>query len=99
MTQPTPALDERSQLSEKLWTYAQRAVVLLVFMGAGIFIGYQLWGEAIQLREEVERLEEKATMREKERDTLKSQMAIIDRDKKELEKKFQDLQASCAGKQ
>ncbi len=98
-TTPTTLQDERSQLSEKLWTYAQRAVVLLVFMGAGVFIGYQLWGEAIQLREEVERLEEKATMREKERDTLKSQMAIIDRDKKELEKKFQDLQVSCASKQ
>ena len=96
MTQSSGASDERSQLSEKLWTYAQRAVVLGVFMGAGVFIGYQFWGEAIQLRVEVERLEEKATMREKERDTLKSQMAIIDRDKKEIEKKLQDLQARCA---
>ena len=97
MTQATSPGDERSQLSEKLWTYAQRAVVLLVFMGAGVFIGYQLWGEASQLREEVERLEEKATVREKERDTVKSQMAIVDRDKKELETKFRDLQARCAG--
>jgi hypothetical protein len=35
-------------------------------------------------------------MREKERDTLKSQMAIVDRDKKELEKRYEDLQARCA---
>jgi len=96
MQQTTPPIDERSQLSEKLWTFAQRGVVLLVAMLAGVFIGYQLWGEARQLKEEVVRLEEKSNTREKERDTLKSQMAIIDRDKKDLEKRFQDLQAKCA---
>jgi len=44
----------------------------------------------------VAQLEEKVNTREKERDTLKSQMAIIDRDKKEAEKRLQDLTARCA---
>lgn len=88
-------LSERQQLQEKLWTYAQRAVVLLVAAGVGLFIGFQLWGEAGELRQEVRELRDRVAMREKERDTLKSQMAIIDRDKKELEKRFQDLQARC----
>jgi hypothetical protein len=35
-------------------------------------------------------------IREKERDTLKSQMAIIDRDKKEIAQRLQDVQARCA---
>jgi hypothetical protein len=95
MQQTPPPMDERSQLSEKLWTFAQRGVVLLVAVLVGVFIGYQLWGEARQLRDEVARLDEKATVREKERDTLKSQMAIIDRDKKELEKRYEELQAKC----
>jgi cell division protein FtsB len=87
---------ERQQLQEKLWTIAQRIVVLLVAMGFGLFIGFQLWGEARQLHEQVSQLEERLSMREKERDTLKSQMAIVDRDKKELEKRYEDLQARCA---
>ncbi|MCX8071128.1 MAG: hypothetical protein N3C12_01570 [Candidatus Binatia bacterium] len=93
--QASSSLSERQQLQEKLWTYAQRIVVLLVAVGVGVFIGFQLWGEAGQLRQEVRELKDRVLMREKERDTLKSQMAIIDRDKKELEKRFQDLQARC----
>ncbi|GBD25991.1 hypothetical protein HRbin30_01318 [bacterium HR30] len=93
--QTSSSLSERQQLQEKLWTYAQRAVVLLVAVGVGVFLGFQLWGEAAELRQEVRELRDRVAMREKERDTLKSQMAIIDRDKKELEKRFQDLQARC----
>ncbi len=89
---------ERQQLQEKLWLFAQRGVVLAVAMGAGLFIGYIRWGEAASLREQVAQLEERVNIREKERDTLKSQMAIIDRDKKEVEKELQDLQARCAAK-
>jgi Tfp pilus assembly protein PilO len=96
MQQSGAGADERAQLSERVWSIAQRGVVLLVAMLAGLFIGYQLWGQAGALKEQVAQLEEKVNTREKERDTLKSQMAIIDRDKKEVEKRFQDLTARCA---
>lgn len=95
-TSDTRSVEQR-QLQEKVWTYAQRGVVLLVAMLAGLFIGYRLWGQAGALKEQVTQLEERVNLREKERDTLKSQMAIIDRDKKEVEKRLQDLQARCAG--
>jgi cell division protein FtsL len=96
MSQPDTSSDEQRQLQEKIWTFTQRGVILLVAMLAGLFIGYQLWGQAGALKEQVAQLEEKVNMREKERDTLKSQMAIVDRDKKDLEKRYQDLQARCA---
>jgi cell division protein FtsL len=96
MSQPDTRIDEQQQLQEKIWTFTQRGVVLLVALLAGLFIGYQLWGQAGALKEHVAQLEEKVNVREKERDTLKSQMAIIDRDKKDVEKRFQDLQARCA---
>ncbi len=89
---------EQQQLQEKLWSFAQRGVILLVAVGTGLFIGWQMWGEAASLRKQVEQLEERVSIREKERDTLKSQMAIIDRDKKEADKRRQDLQARCAAK-
>jgi len=42
-------------------------VVLLVAMLAGLFIGYQMWGQAGALKEQVAQLEEKVNTREKER--------------------------------
>jgi hypothetical protein len=97
MQQPdTTGVDERTQLQEKAWVFAQRGVVLLVAMLAGLLIGYKLWGQAGALKEQVTQLEERVNLREKERDTLKSQMAIIDRDKKEVEKRLLDVQARCA---
>jgi len=96
MQQPDIDTEEQQELQEKIWTYTQRGVVLLVALLAGLFIGYQLWGQAGALKEQVAQLEEKVNVREKERDTLKSQMAIIDRNKKDLEKRYQDLQARNA---
>jgi cell division protein FtsB len=96
MQQPNSGIDERSQLNEKLWSFAQRGVVLLVAVLVGLYIGYWLWGQAGALKEQVAQLQQKVNLREKERDTLKSQMALIDRDKKEVERRLQDLQARCA---
>jgi len=96
MQQPNTTGSEQKQLQEKVWTFAQRGVVLLVALLAGLLIGYRLWGQAGALKEQVTQLEERVNLREKERDTLKSQMAIIDRDKKEAEKRLQDCQARCA---
>ncbi|MBI4515544.1 MAG: hypothetical protein HY699_06990 [Deltaproteobacteria bacterium] len=84
---------EATELRERLWTYTQRLVILLVAMLAGVFIGYQKWGKAVQLEEQVTELSDKVGVLVKERDTLKSQMAILDRDKKEVERRMQDLQA------
>jgi cell division protein FtsB len=96
MQQPSGAGSERKQLQDKMWTFAQRGVVLLVAMLAGLLIGYHLWGQAGALKEQVTQLEERVNLREKERDTLKSQMAIVDRDKKEVERQLRDCQARCA---
>jgi cell division protein FtsB len=96
MQQPSGAGSERKQLQDKVWTFAQRGVVLLVAALAGLLIGYHLWGQAGALKEQVTQLEERVNLREKERDTLKSQMAIVDRDKKEAERQLRDCQARCA---
>jgi cell division protein FtsB len=84
---------EAGELREKLWTYTQRLVVLLVAIFAGLYIGYWKWGQASQLKEQVIQLQDRVGSLVKERDTLKSQMAILDRDKKEVERRLQDLQA------
>jgi len=88
--------DEQKQLQEKAWMFAQRSVALLAAMLAGVFIGYQLWGQAGALREQVEQLQERVSLLQRERDTLNSQKAIFERDKREVEKRLQDVQARCA---
>jgi hypothetical protein len=84
---------EAVELRDKIWTYTQRLVVLLVAMAAGLLIGYRLWGQAGELQEKVTELSDRVAVLVKERDTLKSQMAILDRDKKDVERRLQDLQA------
>jgi cell division protein FtsB len=84
---------EAVELRDKIWTYTQRLVVLLVAMFVGLFVGYQLWGQASQLQDEVVELSDKLGALVKERDTLKSRLALLDRDKKEVERRLQDLQA------
>jgi hypothetical protein len=87
---------EPKQLQEKAWIFAQRGVILLVAVLAGVFIGYQLWGQAGALREQAAQLQERVILLQKERDTINSQKAIIERDKREAEKRLQDVQARCA---
>lgn len=87
---------EAEQLRDKIWTYAQRGVMAAVVFFAGLFVGYQLWGQATQLREQVEELTERNQSLVKERDTERSRITLIERDKKELERQLEDARAKVA---
>jgi hypothetical protein len=90
------ALD--AQLRDKVWQFAQRGVVALVVFLAGLFLGYQLWGDATALQERVEELTDRAQSLIKERDTERSRITLIERDKKELERQLEDLRAKLAAR-
>ena len=88
--------NEAEQLRERIWTYAQRGVVMAVVFFAGLFVGYQLWGEATQLKEKVEELTEQKQSLVKERDTERSKVTLMDRDKKELAQQLDEVKAKLA---
>lgn len=88
------ALD--AQLRDKVWQFAQRGVVALVVFLAGLFLGYQLWGQATKLQAQVEELTDKVQSVVKERDTERSRITLIERDKKELERQIEELKAKLA---
>jgi cytochrome c-type biogenesis protein CcmH/NrfG len=88
------ALD--AQLRDKIWQFAQRGVVALVVFLAGLFLGYQLWGQATALQEKVDELGERMQNLVKERDTERSRITLIERDKKELERQIEELRAKLA---
>jgi hypothetical protein len=42
MSQPEKAAAD--QVRDAVWVYTQRVVIVLLFFGAGIFLGYEKWG-------------------------------------------------------
>ena len=32
------------QVKDAAWAYTQRVIIMLLFFGGGLFLGYQLWG-------------------------------------------------------
>lgn len=92
--QDTDVID--AQLRDKVWTFAQRLVVALVIFLAGVLLGYRLWGQAGQLQERVEELTEKNQALVKERDTERSKVTLVERDKKELERQLEETKARAA---
>ena len=87
---------EAEQLRERIWSFSQRGVVMAVFFCAGLFLGYQLWGQATALQEKVEELTDRTQSLVKERDTERSRITLIERDKKELEQQLNDARAKLA---
>lgn len=87
---------EAEQLRERIWTYSQRGVVMAVVFFAGLFLGYQLWGQATQLQEKVDDLTERTQSLVKERDTERSKVTLVERDKKELERQLDEVKTKLA---
>ena len=87
---------EAEALRDKVWMFAQRGVVGLVVFLAGLFLGYQFWGQATALQVKVDDLTDKVQSVVKERDTERSRITLIERDKKELERQIEELKAKLA---
>lgn len=97
--QPTPVEGEGTeaeQLRDKLWTFAQRGTVMAVFFCGGLFLGYTLWGQATALQEKVEEMTERTQSLVKERDTERSKVTLVERDKKELERQLDEVKTKLA---
>jgi hypothetical protein len=99
METPQTEAETREELRDKVWVFAQRGVVGLVVFLAGLFLGYQLWGQATKLQAQVEELNDKVQTVVKERDTKSSQITLIERDKKELQRQVEELKAKVAAGQ
>jgi predicted negative regulator of RcsB-dependent stress response len=72
---------EAEEVRDVVWTYTGWAVILLVCVGAGVFIGYELWGQAGALQAELTKQTEMVNTLKNERETIKSQLALATRDK------------------
>ena len=100
---------EAQELRDKIWTFTQWFAVALVIFLAGLLLGLikptavaplfrplGIQGPAGQLTEQVEQLTERNQSLVKERDTLRSKVALMDRDNKEMERELKEAQAQAA---
>ncbi|MEB2284391.1 MAG: hypothetical protein B6D46_13815 [Polyangiaceae bacterium UTPRO1] len=85
MTQPG---HEAEEVKDVVWTYAGWTVIILICIGAGVFIGYTLWGNASSLQRELSAATEQVNSLKNERETLKSQLALCTRDKDVCQKQL-----------
>ena len=84
----TQAGHEAEEVKDVVWTYAGWVVIILVCIGAGVFLGYTMWGNAATLKRDLDQTTEMVGTLKNERETLKSQLALAMRDKEECQKKL-----------
>ena len=86
---------EAEEVKDVVWTYAGWTIILLICVGAGVFIGYTMWGDATSLKRDLNQSVEMVGTLKNERETLKSQVARANADKDACQKQ---LAAASAGR-
>jgi hypothetical protein len=85
------------QVKEAVWVYTQRVVVVLLFFGAGVFLGYQLWGAGEMgqpaLAARVEKLDLDVNKMRNEREDCQKVLQVTQARKEAAEKELQALKA------
>jgi hypothetical protein len=88
---------EAEEVKEVIWTYAGWVVVLLVCVGAGVFIGYTLWGDAARLRTELDQQTEMVGTLKNERNSLSSKLALTTKEYESCQKELSQLRGAGGG--
>jgi predicted negative regulator of RcsB-dependent stress response len=88
---------EAEEVKDVVWTYTGWAVILLVCVGAGVFIGYELWGQASVLQAELTKQTEMVNTLKNERETIKSQLALATRDKEACQRTLANAGGAAGG--
>jgi len=100
---------QAQELRDRMWMFTQRIAVAVVIFLAGLLFGLikptmvaplfrplGIQGPAGQLQEKVDQLTERNQGLVKERDTLRSKVALMDRDLKEIDRQLKETQARAA---
>jgi len=88
----TTAGHEAEEVKDVVWTYAGWVVIILICVGAGVFLGYTMWGDAATLKKDLNATVEQVNTLKNERETLKSQLALATRDKEACNKQLSAAQ-------
>jgi cell division protein FtsB len=84
-----PEMTPQEQVKEGIWRMTLWSLVIAVSIGFGVFIGFQLWGDAPRLAKQVAGLEQQVADLKKEREGAAAIQAICERDKADAQKRFE----------
>ncbi len=77
----------QEQIKEGIWRIALWTVVIVAGAAFGTFIGYELWGDAPDLRLQVSSFEQQVLELKNEREAQAGRQALCERDKEEFKKR------------
>lgn len=87
------------QVKDAAWAYTQRVIVVLLFFGAGIFLGYQLWGAGDMgqpaLAERVAKLDQDVNRIKNEREDCQKVLQVTQTRKEAADKELAALKAAA----
>jgi len=96
-----PEKSAADQVKDAAWAYTQRLIVVLLFFGAGLFLGYQLWGSGEMgqpvLAERVAKLEQDINRIKNEREDCQKVLQVTQTRKEAADKELAALKAKAAG--
>lgn len=78
----------QEQIKQGIWRIALQTVVILVCIVFGVFIGYQMWGDAPQLKERIGAYEEQVQQLKNEREAQNARQAMCERDKSDFKSRL-----------
>jgi hypothetical protein len=85
------------QVKDAVWVYTQRVIVVLLFFGAGIFLGYQMWGAGDMgqpaLAERVAKLDQDVNRIKNEREDCQKVLQVTQTRKDAADKELAALKA------
>lgn len=95
-----PEKTAADQVKDAAWVYTQRVIVVLLFFGAGIFLGYQKWGAGDEGQPALLALKE-ANAKEinrikNEREDCQKVLQVTQTRKESVEKELAALKAKAA---
>ncbi len=95
-----PEKSAADQVKEAVWVYTQRVVIVLLFFGAGLFLGYQLWGAGDMgqpaLAERVVKLDEDLNRIKNEREDCQKVLQVTQTRYDAMQKELQALRERSA---
>lgn len=85
----------QEELKEKTWQAATTIFIYACLFGAGFFVGYLMYGDAVELRDKTKQQQDRIVDLENERETMSTRMAKETRDKEVCEKELKAAKAAA----
>jgi predicted negative regulator of RcsB-dependent stress response len=88
----------QEQIKEGMWRIATQTVVILFAIAFGVLFGYMLWGDAPELKIQVDGYEKQVQELKNEREGQNARQAMCERDKADFKKRLDkvfDKHSAC----